>query len=294
VGLLRSELYRAFHRRWTYIAFAFGLLIAVSGYIGIQVGDLPFSHISHEYNAWYVFLQVFGMNLNSIWGIAVPLFAALPFGDTLIYDLNHGFEVPLMLRVGMKRYFFSKWLANIIVVASVSFAVLSCALSLALLWRQDVVLPAVLPPQLIAGMPLPSGIDPLSGVFASSYQPHVLSGLFWVHPSVYSLLAIVIGVLVSISIGSITMVASLFFKKRYLVLAAPFIFYMVFNVAVQVLGLKLWVPFLMSAGFLNFKDSIWPTIFYWSPLILLSWITMYLGPSRYRKFKLALSNSNDQ
>jgi hypothetical protein len=219
----------------------------------------------------------------------------LPFGDTLIYDLNHGFEVPLMLRVGMKRYFFSKWLANIIVVASVSFAVLSCALSLALLWRQDVVLPAVLPPQLIANMPpLPSGIDPFSGVFASSYQPRVLSGLFWAHPAVYSLMAILIGILVSISIGSITMVASIFFKKRYLVLAAPFIFYMVFNVAVQVLGFYLWVPFLMSAGFLQFKDSIWPTIFYWSPLILLSWMTMYLGPSRYRKFKLALSNSSDE
>lgn len=288
LGLLKSELYRAFHRRWTYIAFALGLLIAVWGYIGIQTGDLPYSHIPHEYNAWYVFLQVFGMNFNSIWGLTVPLFAALPFGDTLIYDLNHGFESPLMLRVGMKRYFFSKWLSNIIVVACVSCAVLSCSLILALLWRRDVALPAI-----IGDTVLQPGANPFSGVMMSSYQPHVLSNLFWSHPAAYSLIVILMGVLVSISIGSITMVASLWFKNRYLVLATPFIFYMVLNVALQFLGLFLWVPFLMSAGFLELKDSIWQTIFYWSSILLLSWITMYLGPNRYRKFKLALSNSNN-
>jgi len=258
-------------------------MITVSGYIGIQLGNLSFKTAPHEFNSWYVYLQVFGMNFNSIWGVMVPLFAALPFGDTLIYDLNHGFEVPLIMRCGMKRYFFTKWLANIIVIACVSCAVLSCSLIMALLWRRDIKMPTIM-----------SATDsPFSGVYLSSYQPHVLNGLFWTHPAVYSLIPIVIGVLVCISIGSITMVASLFSKKRYLILAAPFIFYMLFNVAVQVIGLYLWVPFVMSAGFLEFQYSILPTIFYWSPILLFSWIATHFGPNRYREFKLALSNSSD-
>lgn len=289
--LLRSELYRAFSRKWPYFTFALGILVAVYGYISIQAGNLSFNTVPHRFNAWYSFLQVFGQNSNSIWGWAVPLLASLPFGDTLIYDLNHGFEVPLLMRVGKNRYFFTKWLANIIVVASVSTAILSCSLLIALIWRRDVVLPAVLPP--LQGHTIPAGLDLFSGVFASSYQPHVLSSLFWSHPALYSLMVIIIGVLVSISIGSITMVSSMWLKNRYLVLSAPFIFYMVLNVALQQVGLLKWLPFIMSSGFLQHDDSTGPTIVYWSLILLISLITLYFGPNRYMKLKLANNNSID-
>ncbi|KLU62844.1 ABC-2 family transporter protein [Peptococcaceae bacterium CEB3] len=290
--MLRSELYRAFHRKWTLIAFALGLLVVVIGYIAVQVGPLSFGVSLHEYNAWYVFLQVFGMNFNSIWGLTVPLLAALPFGDTLIYDMNHGFEVPLLMRIGKRRYFLTKWLANIIVIACVFGAVLSCSLLLALLWRRDTVLPVVLPP--LIGDHIPSGLKPGIGVFASSYQPHVLSGLFWAHPGLYSLLALLIGILVTISIGSLTIGASFWFKNRYLILSTPFIFYMVLNVVLQFLGLYLWVPFLMAAGYLNAHNSIGSTVAYWSVILLFSLILVPLGATRYGKSEFTAKVSIDE
>ncbi|MCY0894593.1 MAG: hypothetical protein OWR52_14000 [Acidibacillus sp.] len=299
MGSLRSELYRAYHRKGPYVAFLFGILLAFSGYIATQYGQIVPNDggVAHEFNTWYMFLQTFGINWNSPWGLVMPLLVVLPFGDTLIFDLNHGFEVPLILRVGMKRYFFSKWFANVIVVATVFGAVLISSLIIAIVWRHDFQMPL----RLLEDVKVVDGklivnakafainkSHHFNGVFASSYAPKLFSKLFWRHIGLFTLLTMLISLLATVSVSSIALVASLWLKNRYLVLAAPFVVFMFFVVVPQYItpSLFMWAPHILADAFWEFYRPFWGIVLYWLAPLLVTLGLMNLGSRRYRDLQL--------
>ncbi|MHB1630092.1 MAG: hypothetical protein ACYCVB_17280 [Bacilli bacterium] len=305
--MLRSELYRAFHRKGPYLAFLLGVVAVVGGYASTEFGQIVFAYrggATNQFNVWYIFLQTIGDNWNSPWGFVLPLLVVLPFGDTLIYDLNHGFEVPLMLRVGMKRYFVSKWFANAFAVVVVFGAVIVAALIIAIVWRHDFQMPhrLALANSFVKGVFVTNkkglAIDKSmhwNGVFVSSYAPHVLRNMFWKDIGLFTVLTALISLLSAVCISSLSLVASLWVRNRYLVLSAPFIMYMFFIVAPQyvVPSLFMWAPHIMADAFWQFPRSVWSIACYWIIPLLVTLGLMSLGARRYRNLGLLVMDHKE-
>ncbi|MCY0909741.1 MAG: hypothetical protein OWR62_15295 [Sulfobacillus thermotolerans] len=296
MGMLRSELYRAFHRKGPYLTILLGVLVIVGGYASTYFGQIVWWDKSvNEYNVWYIFLQTIGDNWSSPWGFILPLLAVLPFGDTLIYDLNHGFEIPLILRVGARPYFFIKWVANFVVVIAVFSAVLCISLIIAVLWRHDFQMPFVLSEERMKGSinltPAALAVDKLhhwNGVFASSYAPAVLQQLFWHHVGLFTAFTMAISLMSATSISGIAVTAALWVKNRYLTLAVPFLLYLLFIVAPQYLlpGAFMWAPHIMADAFWQFSRPVWTIVAYWLIPLIITLACMSLGARRYGSLHL--------
>lgn len=288
MGLIRSEINRALHRKWFYVFVALGVFFAIAGYIQVYITQLSFPSAPHQFNAWYVFLQVFGTNINSFWGGVIPLLAVIPCGDSLINDLSTGFEMPLMLRVGIYNYFKLKFIANSIIVFMGTVFFLFISLIIALIWRYDVQMPTIVSKvDLIGASKSLHHLGSFSGVYKTSYEPGTLIGLFWHSPFVYVLLVILMNALVFTSVSSIALTATLWLKNRYLVMALPFTVYMVVNVVLQYLGMYSWIPTTMGGSFFFLRHSFVSVIAYWViPLLTFEGILLWLGPRRYLTLSL--------
>ncbi len=273
--LLRSEFYRAFHRKSTYVSFLFLIALQVIGFYNSLMinGLIPL----HEYNSWYLFLKTIGLNMNSIWAVCLPIAVALPLGDSLVMDIKSGFDVPLVLRVGVRHYFLWKWISNALVTAIVMGAANVSGLVIALIWRHDIQIPTIVYHYIY-------GPKAFTVVFGSGYVPAVLGHLFLTDPLLYCLLTIGITMLIASALSGIAVSTTLWVKYRYLVLATPIIFYYLFSIFPQFfVGGWQWTTFILSTAFWQFTRPFWQIPVYWLAMLVLSFLMMAFGPRRYRK-----------
>ncbi len=292
--MLRAELYRIVHRRWFYAFIIAGICLGLGGFVQQWYTNIDMGAAPHQYNGVYVFLQIFGADFNSSWGGVIPLIAVLASGDLLWADLATGFAMPMMLRTGVRRYFIDKFATNAIAVFCGTVLFLLIDLGLAILWRGGLQWPPVLKFVMVKGLPqLTRGETAFSGIVRSSYQPLVLPWLFWHLPYVYTALEILINGLVLAAVSSVAVVASLWLRNRYLVLATPFIVYFAFNVGLQFMHLFEWIPTSMGGSFFYTTASLTSILLYWAaPLVLLFVIVFLTASGRYRRLRLSPKEMN--
>lgn len=292
--MLRAELYRIVHRKWFYLFLGAGVCVGLGGFVQQQFTQISMGSAPHEYNGVYVFLQIFGANFNSFWGGVIPLIAVLAASDLLCADLATGFSMPMMLRVGVRKYFVDKFIANAIAVFMGTVIFLTIDLGIAILWRGDLQWPPILKFVMIKGLPqLTHGETAFSGVIRSSYQPLVLPWLFWHVPYAFTALEIVINGLVLTTVSSIAVIAALWIRNRYLVLATPFLVYWALNVGLQFMHLFQWIPTSMGGSFFFTTAPFTAILLYWTvPLALLFLILLLAAPRRYLRLSLSPKETN--
>ncbi len=240
--MLREELYRACWN-WSFmLALALGTLS--SGY-GLSEYCFP-KNIpgTHPFNCNAYDAVIFAQKgPNGVIALLVPLLAVLPFADSYALDRTQGYLRHVLVRSSYRRYFFAKFVANLLAGG------LAVALPLLLLFGYT-------------NLVYPRGLLPIeeSRVTIGGYPYGPLGSLYRIAPDLYILFRVGVGFIFGATYATLGLDISSFVNNRYIVLATPFLLYHVANFVLAVLGLERWSP---PATFIPdaVKTTSWLTVF---------------------------------
>lgn len=154
-----------------------------------------------------------------------PLIAVLPVGWLMYYERKDHFLVYTLPRVSKKKYLLAKW----IVVAG------SAAVTMFIVMFAGVVTALYLKPEIVPVLTL---VDPVTEELISSVLAHHFLGeLFAYKPFVYGVLLSLWRGLLAALIATLAFVLSLFVENIFIVLTAPFIYYILENFILSVFGM---------------------------------------------------------
>jgi ABC-type transport system involved in multi-copper enzyme maturation permease subunit len=157
--------------------------------------------------------------------VLAPLLAALPSAASLALDRSTGYIRSILLRSKRHRYIASKFIAN------------------ALAGGLAIVLPHLVI-YTLAAIVFPKGLMD----YATFHQQRIivtgpLAEIYRTDPSIYIWFLIVISFLFGVVYASIGMFVSVFTDNSYVVLASPFVFYLIASFLIASLGgLEGWLP----------------------------------------------------
>jgi hypothetical protein len=254
--MVKEEFYRAFLGWRFYVAITLAVLILVFSLFESTIltpnisGTHPLFH-----NAYDVWLRAY----EGFIGLIAPLLAVLPFAGSLNLDRRSGYFSHVLVRAGSWRYFSAKFLANL------AAGSLALAIPLFLLFAfTNAVYPRGLPPVTESGRQVESLWGPMGDLYRSN--PDGLIAFY---------------IAVALSFGAVyatlALAISTFVKNYYLVLASPFLFYVIGSFVFQSLGLNPFSPFATFYPHI-FRDATWASIFGQLGLIfLVSSLVIFLG-----------------
>jgi|SRR5690625_2952606 len=173
--------------------------------------------LEYDLEAWEV-----GMDyLNFLF----PLIASLPVGWLMYYERKDNFIIYTLPRVSKRKYLLSKW----IVLAG------SAGVTMFIVMFVGVLTALYLKPEIIPDL---SQVDPITGELISSIlSDHFMGELFANHPVIYGLLISVWrGALAGI-IATLAFVLSLYVENLFVILTGPFIYEILENFILSVLGI---------------------------------------------------------
>lgn len=213
MGILRMEFARAFiNKRFLVVillalaCFAYGYYDAGHFFPGMgsnKAGNLP----QNAYELWLF------VHFRSFFIYFAPIAAALPFVDSLWVDRNQGFLRFILTRSAYRRYLAAKLLANLAAGA------VAVAGPLLLLFGYF---------SLNASHALPTDSLIFSIWGAQNGSPAgILSSLYTTNPGVYVLALIGLAALFGAAYATLGLAISGLVNNRYIILAAPFIAYIV-------------------------------------------------------------------
>jgi hypothetical protein len=170
----------------------------------------------NAYDAWRAAIDVFVL--------FAPLAATLPYADSYLRDRNQGFARYALLRTTHNRYMIGKFVINGLVggIAVALPMIVFFGFTLA-------VYPRTLPP-----------------ISATAYSeewmrsPGFLGTIYAPHPNFYIFVRIILGFLFGFTSASLGMAVSPFVRNRYIVLAFPFTFSLIYNFIFAILGAPAW------------------------------------------------------
>lgn len=154
-----------------------------------------------------------------------PLIAVLPVGWLMYYERKDNFLVYTLPRVSKKKYLFAKW----IVLAG------SAAVTMFIVMFAGVLTALYLKPAIV---PVLSLVDPVTGELISQILAHHFLGeLFADQPLMYGLLFSLWRGLLAVLIATLAFVLSLYVENIFIILTGPFIYYILENFILSVLGI---------------------------------------------------------
>ncbi len=241
--MLRSELNRAFYNK----SFAIVVLVTAGTIIfgfsdswvfyqkaqaNPQLGYHPY-----YFNAFETFL--FALTLSPFLYIA-SLSATIPYADSLVADRESGYMRYAICRAGYWRFLLSKLVANWLVGA------MTVAMSMALAFGTACLLfPMHLPPLYVEGVK--------ASIMGIPHTP--LNYIFETSPGLYILWRIGLGFLFGGAYATLGFAISSVVRNRYIVLAGPFIAFLVASLLIDLLGFFGWVPPVALAPEININSS---------------------------------------
>lgn len=213
MGILRMEFARAFVNKRFLVVFLLALACFAYGYYdaghffpGLG-SDKAGNVIQNTYELWLF------VHFRSFFAYFAPIAAALPFVDSLWMDRNHGFLRFILARSAYHRYLAAKLLANLAAGA------LAVAGPLLLLFGYF---------SLSASRALPTNSLIFNIWGAQNGSPAgILSSLYTTNPGLYILALIGLAALFGAAYATLGLAISGLVNNRYIVLAAPFIAYIV-------------------------------------------------------------------
>lgn len=212
-------------------------------------------------NAFQAYLSALGSGPSAYWIGVLPLVAALIAADSLAWDRQTGIFRFYLPRADRLHYVWGKWLAVVAFTAVVVAGGLAIAAIIA-----GAAFPFALPPWHRVG-----GFATLTVAGApATYRdpfPVFAHALFFAHPVLYLMLVAGLTVLSACVWASVGLVLSLWIANIYIVLAGPWVIYMVTTVimALPMVLATSWSPLVMSGPLVNsFTGSMWQALAYWS------------------------------
>lgn len=230
VFMLRSELNRAFRNKSLFVVvlvntavIAYGFLDSWSFFTQAQANP-QFGYPPYYFNAFEIFLLA--LTLTPFIYVAV-LGATVPYADSLVADRESGYMRYAIYRAGYWHYLLSKLIANWLVGA------LAVSLAMALAFGIAAVLfPLHLPPLYVDGVKVS-----IIGI------PHSPRGhVFETSPGLYILGRIGLGFLFGGAYATLGFAVSCVARNRYVVLASPFLIFLVTTLLSDIFGLYGWIP----------------------------------------------------
>lgn len=232
--MLRAELYRAFWNRAFVLAMVVGTLMLaywLTSYcsIGPLPGDHPFVCNAYDAEIWA---------LEGPIGLVAPLLATLTFVDSLVIDRISGYLRHVLLRSSYRRYFLTKFSANLLVGGA------ALAIPLLLVFAYT-------------NLIYPRGILPIeqSRIIPGGYPHGPFSTIYRTAPDLYILLRIGLSFIFGAVYATVGLMFASFINNRYVVQALPFLLYNVANFVIAVLGFSAWRPPITLTPELNTLSS---------------------------------------
>jgi len=205
--------------------------IAVAASLGLQFWALVNTYSldptppSAEYP---FFFNAYDAWCRGIVGFALfaPLVATLPYADSLLQYHLQGFARYTLLRMPHGRYLKTKFLVNALVGGLV------VALPMVLFFVFTMLhYPRGLPP-----------VPPVSDANGPVWQMGFLSEYYKPHPDLYIAARILLGFCFGGTFAPLGMALSPFVRIRYVILAFPFVFFIAFGYAANIVGMPVWWP----------------------------------------------------
>lgn len=225
-NLLRVELYKVFHNRFFWITFSLAILLAlmsamerIQNYQRIQSLMEFYSTknlmVSGDtlYNNWIG--GEFGTLAAFLFYFLLPLFAAFPYGWSLVQEQRAGYVKNVIARSGRKNYYLSKYIANFTAAATVAAIPLLLNLLLVACF-----IPARMP-------------DPICQVYYAVFGADMWAGLFYSAPLCYVFLYFVLTLLFAGVWAQLSYVAAFYLKNRAAVLIIPYLLLLAFHYGTQ-------------------------------------------------------------
>lgn len=243
--MLREEFIRALRSRTLIIAILVGIASFAQGFVdyisGPPLTPEYLSRLPPFYDNCY---DAFIWAERGLIGLIVPFIAVLPFSDTLALDRTSGFLRSLLFRVSFIKYLLSKYVISFV---SGGFAV---AIPMLLFFGfTNLVLPRGLNPDIFQQRVLsePNALGPFGVLYQTHPDAYIFSlvGLGFLFGGVYAIFGLSI---------------SAYIDNRYVVLATPFVVYIVSHYILAVIRMPAWSP--LSAFVPNWVLNInWINIF---------------------------------
>lgn len=224
--MMREELRRAFWNYGFLIAVGFGVLAFAQGlsdYLSPKLTEEVVLQLPPFWNNSY---EAFIWAQLGVFGLIAPLMAALPFSDSYLIDKTSGFLRSLLSRMSYKKYLLTKYFST----------ALSGGFALAL-------------PMVVFF--IFTNVAFQRGLNTNIYEQRVITtpealgpfGVLYQHnPDLYILLLIGLGFVFGAVYAIMGLALSVFVNNRYVVLATPFVLYMLAHFLLSVIGMPLWSP----------------------------------------------------
>jgi hypothetical protein len=260
--MFQEETKRAVWNIGFLVAVAIGILAFFQGLSDYVAGPLMtaeyISRLPAFYNNCY---DAFIWAQRGLIGLIAPLIAVLPFSDSYLLDRSSGFLRSLLSRVSYKRYLFTKYCA----------AALSGGIALELpmilfFLVTNIAFPRGLNSNVLEQRILssPAALGPFGNLYQSNPDLYIFSliGLGFLFGAVYAILGLAI---------------SVFVENRYVVLATPFVLYIIAHYLLSLFNVPAWSPvsafvphWLIGVTWIHIGVSL-------GGIFLISSLTFYLG-----------------
>lgn len=173
--------------------------------------------LEYDLEAWEVGMEY----INFLF----PLIAALPVGWLMYYERKDNFLIYTLPRVSKRKYLLSKWIVLAGSAGVTMFIVMFAGVLTALYLKPEIV-------------PVLDSVDPVTGELISRIlSSHFLGELFAYHPVIYGLLLSVWRGLLAALIATFAFVLSLYVENLFIILTGPFIYEILENFILSVLGI---------------------------------------------------------
>lgn len=199
--MINYELRRAFHRAF-FVTLFLGIASGIGGLIAFHL-DAQFYHSPSDISCYEAWLYCLGVGEGSFYKAMIPILICAPYLGTIYTERNSSFIHLVTVRTTYKNYFLKKIEAGLISTMVLFFSIL-------IFWF---LLCSILYP---FNLPVGETNYAPSGAFSGYYQHH---------PLLYVLLIIVLNVVESAIFFVLFTSISLFVKRKWLVIALPFIIY---------------------------------------------------------------------
>ncbi|ARU60614.1 hypothetical protein CBW65_05600 [Tumebacillus avium] len=184
--------------------------------------DLPAASQLTPFTKW-IGMDAFSFESNLLY-LLLPLLAAIVYADSYLLDEKSGFTKSIYTRVSKGKYLISKFLVTFLTGAMAVLVPLFIHL-------------------LVTAMLLPSMMpDPASGT-SPMIEGKMWLDFYYEHPYAYIFSYMLIDMLFAGALATFGLAVSVFVKKRFVVLLAPFLLYLFLFFILQLLGLPAWIPF---------------------------------------------------
>ncbi len=256
---IRSEGYRLWHWRRTALAGIGVIGFMVAGIVAYRQTPL----IPWGSSAYLAYLSALGSGPTTYWDVVLPLVASLVSADSIAWDRQTGFIRLILPRTNRWGYGLGKVLATTCWTTVVLGLGLLVAFGVAL-FEYPLTLPHW---QFVHGTPVftpPSG----GAQYANPY-PMFLHGLLFAHPVLYIGMISGVTLLSAIAWANLGLLVSCVTKTPHLVLAAPWLIYLLGTFVLEFLGAPMFSPYQLSGLFVA-THARGP---YWVPIL---WATFGL------------------